>query len=156
MLGLVLVNKWNLVQKRVLDPSPQMLIKGKSRLRIGRDTREKLWPPSRRTITGKKNPASRLLLANPGKGRDQPREAEKLTGLICPWPFHQWGMDLLGPFDNSLGQLKFLIVAVDYFTKWIEAEPLSTVTSARIQRFFYKNVISCYGVPRILITDNGT
>ncbi|XP_057418168.1 uncharacterized protein LOC130712350 [Lotus japonicus] len=80
---------------------------------------------------------------------------EKLSGLICPWPFHQWGMDLLGPFNNSQGKLRFLIVAVDYFTKWIEAEPLATISSAKIQRFFYKNVISRFGVPRVLVTDNG-
>lgn len=82
-----------------------------------------------------------------------PRE---LVTMSAPWPFAMWGVDLVGPFPVAKSQMKFILVAVDYFTKWIEAEPLSTVTSARIQRFFYKNVISCYGVPRILITDNGT
>lgn len=81
---------------------------------------------------------------------------ERLSSLVSPWPFYQWGMDLLGPFPTAPGQLNHLIVAVDYFTKWIEAEPLASITSARVQRFFYKNVISRFGVPKVLITDNGT
>ncbi|XP_057443853.1 uncharacterized protein LOC130736009 [Lotus japonicus] len=80
----------------------------------------------------------------------------RLSSLVSPWPFHQWGMDLLGPFDTAPGQLRHLIAAVDYYTKWIEAEPLAKITSARVQRFFYKNVISRFGVPRVLVTDNGT
>ncbi|XP_057444851.1 uncharacterized protein LOC130737098 [Lotus japonicus] len=79
-----------------------------------------------------------------------------LSSLVSPWPFHQWGMDLLGPFDTAPGQLKYLVVAVDYYTKWIEAEPLATITTARVQRFFYKNVISRFGIPGVLVTDNGT
>ncbi|XP_057451946.1 uncharacterized protein LOC130743735 [Lotus japonicus] len=80
----------------------------------------------------------------------------RLSSLVSPWPFHQWGMDLLGPFDTAPGQLKHLVVAVDYYTKWIEAEPLAKITSARVQRFFYKNVISMFGVPGVLVTDNET
>ncbi|KAI9128684.1 hypothetical protein K1719_000167 [Acacia pycnantha] len=51
--------------------------------------------------------------------------------ISAPWPFYKWGMDLLGPFKPAPGQLRWLIVAVDYFTKWIKAEPLATITSAR-------------------------
>ena len=47
--------------------------------------------------------------------------AEQLHLLTSPWPFYQWGADILGPFPVGTGQLKFLIVAVDYFTKWVEA-----------------------------------
>ncbi|PNX60873.1 retrotransposon-related protein [Trifolium pratense] len=48
----------------------------------------------------------------------------ELKSLSSPWPFAWWGMDILGPFTKGLHQNKFLIVAVDYFTKWVEAEPL--------------------------------
>lgn len=57
---------------------------------------------------------------------------EELATLTILWPFCQWGMDILGPFPLAPGQLKFLIVAIDYFTKWIEAEPLATITSAKV------------------------
>jgi ribonuclease HI len=80
---------------------------------------------------------------------------EKLSTSMVPWPFCRWGIDLLGPFPRSNGQLRHLVVAVDYFTKWIEAEPLTTVTSARIQRFFYKNIVTRYGIPREVVSDNG-
>jgi len=43
-------------------------------------------------------------------------------------------MDILGPFSPGKGQVKFLIVAVDYFTKWIEAKPLTTITAQQVQQ----------------------
>ncbi|GLT79171.1 hypothetical protein SLA2020_506680 [Shorea laevis] len=52
--------------------------------------------------------------------------AEELTNLVAPWPFAQWGLDLLGPFMKGVGGVTHLIVGVDYFTKWVEAQPLST------------------------------
>jgi len=42
-------------------------------------------------------------------------------------------MDILGPFSPGNGQVKFLIVAVDYFIKWIEAKPLTTITAQQVQ-----------------------
>ena len=54
--------------------------------------------------------------------------AEPLTSVTSPWPFQQWGLDILGPLPMGKGQCKFIIVAVDYFTKWAEAEPLATIT----------------------------
>jgi len=64
-------------------------------------------------------------------------------------------MDILGPFSPDRGQVKFLIVAVDYFTKWIEAKPLATITAQQVQQFVFKNIIYRYGVPYTIITDNG-
>ncbi|XP_020981529.1 uncharacterized protein LOC110273035 [Arachis duranensis] len=66
------------------------------------------------------------------------------------------GLDLLGPFPQASGQVKYLIVGVDYFTKWIEVEPLATITTQRSRKFFYKNIITRYGVPNSITTDNGT
>ena len=53
------------------------------------------------------------------------------------------------------GQIKFLIVAIDYFTKWIEAKALSKITTKQVTQFFWENVICIYGFPRILVIDNG-
>jgi len=50
--------------------------------------------------------------------------------------------------------VKFLIVAVDYFTKWIEAKPLTTITTQQVQQFVWKDVICRYGVPHTIITYN--
>ena len=54
--------------------------------------------------------------------------SESLTSVTSPWPFQQWGLDILGPLPIGKGQCKFIIVAVDYFTKWAEAESLATIT----------------------------
>uniref|UniRef100_A0A2N9ERP1 Integrase catalytic domain-containing protein n=1 Tax=Fagus sylvatica TaxID=28930 RepID=A0A2N9ERP1_FAGSY len=51
--------------------------------------------------------------------------------------------------------LKFLVVAIGYFTKWVEAEPLATITEKNIQSFVWKEVICRFGIPRVLVSDNG-
>lgn len=58
--------------------------------------------------------------------------SEELYTVTILWPFSQWGMDILGPFSLALGQLKFLVAVVDYFTKWTEAKPLAAITAARV------------------------
>ncbi|KAK3015896.1 hypothetical protein RJ639_007632 [Escallonia herrerae] len=64
-------------------------------------------------------------------------------------------MDILGPFPMATGQRCFVIVDIDYFTKWTEAEPLATITASKCKEFFWKNVVCRFGVPKVLITDNG-
>ncbi|XP_055961491.1 uncharacterized protein LOC130015418 [Mercurialis annua] len=75
--------------------------------------------------------------------------------MVSPWPFATWGIDILGPFTPTTGQKKFLIVAVDHFTKWIEVEAVSTITEARIRDFFWRQIVCLFGIPRALVTDNG-
>ncbi|XP_020230738.1 uncharacterized protein LOC109811395 [Cajanus cajan] len=81
--------------------------------------------------------------------------AEQLHSVSSSWPFALWGMDILGPFPIAKGQDKFLLVAIDYFTKWIEAEPLATITVNNVQKFMWKNVITHFGFPQAIVTDNG-
>ena len=52
--------------------------------------------------------------------------------------------------------MKYAIVAVDYFTKWAEAEPLVTITTKKVINFVVRNIICRFGLPRTIITDNGT
>lgn len=54
--------------------------------------------------------------------------AKELVPIAGPWPFTPWGIDIVGPFPLGKGQLRFLVVAIDYFTKWVEAEPLAKIT----------------------------
>jgi len=63
-------------------------------------------------------------------------------------------MDILGPFTPGKGQVKFLIVSINYFTKWIEAKPLATITTQQVQQFVWKDIICRYGVSHTIITDN--
>ena len=88
-------------------------------------------------------------------GNVQRLPVEKLTAITSPWPFSQWGIDIVGPLPQGKGQVKFLLVAIDYFTKWVELEALATITEARIQSSVWKNIISRFGIPMTIISDNG-
>jgi hypothetical protein len=58
--------------------------------------------------------------------------------LIPPsWPLQRWGMDLVGPLPAAQGNCRFAAVAVDYFTKWVEAKPLANIKASTIQKFFW-------------------
>ena len=66
------------------------------------------------------------------------KQPSSLTQLIQPtWPLQRWALDLLGPLPPAQGNLKYVVVAVEYFSKWIEAKPLATITSATVQKFFW-------------------
>nr|GEY92593.1 reverse transcriptase domain-containing protein [Tanacetum cinerariifolium] len=56
---------------------------------------------------------------------------QNLTPITSPWPFYKLGIDIVGPFPEGPSKVKFLIVAIDYFTKWIEAKPMATITRAQ-------------------------
>ena len=75
--------------------------------------------------------------------------------MIAPWPFAQWGLDIMGPFSIAIRQLKFLRVCIDYFTKWVEAEALATITEKNMQNFVWRYIICRFGIPRVLVSDNG-
>ena len=80
---------------------------------------------------------------------------ESLTTVTSPWPFQQLGLDILGPLPIGRGQCKFIIVVVDYFTKWAEAEPLATITEQMVRNFVWRFIICRLGIPRSLVSDNG-
>jgi hypothetical protein len=81
--------------------------------------------------------------------------ATTLTSVSGPWPFAQWGLDIVGPLPTAPGQRKYLIVAIDYFTKWMEAEPLASITEKACWNFLWRNIICRFGVPRTISSDNG-
>ncbi|KAM2646439.1 hypothetical protein EV1_019851 [Malus domestica] len=80
---------------------------------------------------------------------------EPLTPMINPWPFTQWGLDLIGLMHAGKGKVRNAIVAVDYFTKWAEVEPLSTITEVKIEDFVWKNILCRFGIPNSIVIDNG-
>ncbi|KAI3825920.1 hypothetical protein L1987_07661 [Smallanthus sonchifolius] len=78
-----------------------------------------------------------------------------LISVTSAWPFCKWAIDIVGPFPEAAGRVKFLIVAIDYFTKWIEAKPLATITGQQVQRFVWENIVCRFGLPKELVSDNG-
>ncbi|KAI5344469.1 hypothetical protein L3X38_012346 [Prunus dulcis] len=81
--------------------------------------------------------------------------SEPLTAMVSLWPFAQWGLDLIGPMPEGKGQVKYAVVAVDYFTKWAEAEALATITAARIETFVWQSIVCRFGIPNSIFIDNG-
>ena len=65
-----------------------------------------------------------------------PRQPSKyLTPMMASWPYAQWGLDILGLFSLRTKQMKFLVVGIDYFTKWVEVEPLVKITQHNVKNF---------------------
>ncbi|GLT87173.1 hypothetical protein SLE2022_052710 [Rubroshorea leprosula] len=62
----------------------------------------------------------------------------------------------MGPFVKMVEGVTHLIVVVDYFTKWVEARPLSSLTSKKIKDFVFSSIICRYGISNQIISDNGT
>ena len=78
-----------------------------------------------------------------------------LNPLSSPWPFAQWCLDIVGPFPKSIEKKKYLLVGTDYFTKQVEAEPLANIRDVDVKRFIWKNIVTRFGVPHTLISNNG-
>ena len=69
--------------------------------------------------------------------------------------FDVWGIDFMGPFPNSFGN-QFILVAVDYVSKWVEAVPTKTNDNKVVVKFLKENIFSRFGTPRAIISDNGS
>ncbi|RVW62179.1 Gag-Pol polyprotein [Vitis vinifera] len=64
-------------------------------------------------------------------------------------------MDIVGPLPTAPAQKKFLLVATDYFNKWVEAEAYASIKDKDVTKFMWKNIIYRFGIPQTIIADNG-
>jgi len=79
----------------------------------------------------------------------------ELHPMSAPWPFVAWGMDVIGPIEPKASNgHRFILVAIDYFTKWVEAVTFKSVTKKAVVDFVHSNIICRFGIPKIIITDN--
>jgi hypothetical protein len=82
--------------------------------------------------------------------------AAELHMITLSWPFAQWGLNVVGKLHKSWpGGHVYILVAVDKFTKWVEAAPVITQDST-VAINFIKSIVFRFGVPHSIITDNGT
>nr|GEW15515.1 reverse transcriptase domain-containing protein [Tanacetum cinerariifolium] len=65
------------------------------------------------------------------------------------------GIDIACPFPEGPGKVKFLIVAIDYFTKWIKAKAVATITDGQVKKFVWDDIVCRFGIPGEIISDNG-
>jgi len=81
--------------------------------------------------------------------------AHGLQMIPITWPFAVWGLDLVGPLQKAAGGYTHLLVVVDKLSKWIEARPITNIRSEQAVLFF-TDIIHRFGIPNVIITDNGT
>jgi ribonuclease HI len=81
--------------------------------------------------------------------------AQALQTIPITWPFAVWNLDIVGPLRQAPGGLTHLLIAVDKFSKWIEARPIVNVYSEEAVSFF-TDIIYRFGIPNTIVTDNGT
>ncbi|XP_070008050.1 uncharacterized protein [Nicotiana sylvestris] len=76
--------------------------------------------------------------------------------MSAPWPFVAWGMNAIEPTEPvaSNGH-RFILVAIDYFTKWVEAKTLNSVTKKAVVDFVHSNIICWFGIQKVIFTNNG-
>ncbi|XP_057808901.1 uncharacterized protein LOC131023379 [Salvia miltiorrhiza] len=81
---------------------------------------------------------------------------EPMGVMYAACPFDKWGIDIVGKLPMAPGGKCFLLVAVDYFSKWVEAEAVGKIDEVTVERFIWRNICCRFGVPRIIVSDNGT
>jgi hypothetical protein len=83
--------------------------------------------------------------------------ASIMNPIIKPWPFRGWGMDMIGKINptSSKGH-QYILDITDYFTKWVEAIPMKTVTLKDVINFIKEHVIHTFGIPQTITTDGGS
>ncbi|KAK8978799.1 hypothetical protein V6N11_029167 [Hibiscus sabdariffa] len=80
-----------------------------------------------------------------------------LHTMNSPWPFAVWGMDVIGQIHPKASNgHRFILVVIDYFTKWMEASSYANITRATVCKFLKKEIICRYGLPERIITDNAS
>ncbi|XP_074377157.1 uncharacterized protein LOC141718677 [Apium graveolens] len=84
-----------------------------------------------------------------------PKQGSSLPGsVLSPIPFAVWGIDIMGPFPRAKGDLRYVLVAIDYMTKWAEAKAMRIINQQDCIKFV-DTIVMRFGIPIVLISDNG-
>src|SRR3954454_16324139 len=90
----------------------------------------------------------------------QKRGRNKRNNVLHPIPvhsaFYQIGIDIVGPLPRTQRNKKYIVVAMDYLTKWPEARAISEATAEKVAEFIYEQIICQHGCPQIILSDRGT
>jgi transposase InsO family protein len=82
--------------------------------------------------------------------------ASMMHPVMKPWPFRGWGLDFICEIHPSSSKgHRFVLVAIDYFTKWIEVVSLRNMTHREVISFVLEHIIHRFGIPQTLTTDQG-
>ena len=80
-----------------------------------------------------------------------------MHAVVKPWPLRGWAMDAISKIHPASSKRhSFILVATNYFTKWVEVEPLVSVTQEAIIKFTKQNIIYRFGIPESITIDQRT
>ena len=88
--------------------------------------------------------------------RGPPQRREELIPIKVKGPFYRIGIDIKGPLPITSNGNRYIIVAMDYFSKWPEAKALSNIRAETVAEFIYNDIICRHGVPQEILSDRGT
>jgi hypothetical protein len=88
--------------------------------------------------------------------RGKSKRNEPLHPIPVGEPFYQIGIDIVGPLPCSKKGKRYIVVAIDYLTKWPEAKALSQATAEQVAQFIYEDIICRHGCPMKILSDRGT
>ncbi|XP_074364000.1 uncharacterized protein LOC141704711 [Apium graveolens] len=89
------------------------------------------------------------------KFNNVPKQSPSLpVSVLSPIPFAVWGIDIMGPFPQVKGDLRYVLVAIDYMTTWAEAKAMRTINQQDCIKFM-DSIVMRFGIPMVLISDNG-
>ena len=88
--------------------------------------------------------------------RGKPNRNEELIPLVVEHPFHRIGIDIKGPLPITEKGNRYIIVAMDYLTKWPEAKAITNIKAETVAKFIYEEIICRHGVPEEILSDKGT
>ena len=163
-------NKRHLIKKRFLSPIPKVFGPRGGKLCHERGPRGYLRKPLKGTIVGEQADTSKILQAYYAEGCanlcqslqqvSEIRQCHQTTlrgthSYDGPMAIRSMGIRYHGSFPNSSQAVKFLIVGINYFIKWMEAKALAIIMEKNIRSFIWKNIICKYGIPRVLVSNNG-
>ena len=89
------------------------------------------------------------------KASDKRLTYEPQTPILSYGSFEKWGIDAIGPVPRANSGKRFIIMGVDYMTRWEEAIATSSVTAKEVARFVYENICCRFGVPLEILSDRG-
>ena len=89
-------------------------------------------------------------------GRPTASDQMPLQPQVMIEPFEKWALDFLGPISPMSRKKKYILVCTDYVTKWVEAKALFRAIEKLVVEFIYEEIFTQFGVPREIVTDQGT
>src|SRR4051812_38926211 len=88
--------------------------------------------------------------------REQKREKSYLNPIEVEKPFERIGINFVRLLEKTRRENKYILVIMDYLTKWPEAKAMKDVTATNVVKFIYKVIICRHGCPKIILSDRGT